>query len=119
MAVNSFELKSIDEITDYHAHVYYTVKTREQAAHLRQYIEQFFDVRMGRWRDEIVGPHVQSMYQVAFEPSSFYQIVPWMMLNHLELSILVHPNTGDALRDHTQNALWIGEKLGVRTDFFM
>lgn len=118
IAMNNFEIKSTDEITDYHAHVYYTVETHAQAAHLRQHIEQLFDVRMGRWRDQAVGPHLKAMYQVAFEPSIFSVLVPWLMLNHAGLSILVHPNTGHGLLDHTENPLWIGDKLGVRTDFF-
>jgi len=29
-------------------------------------IEQRFTVVMGRWREAPVGPHLQSMYQVAF-----------------------------------------------------
>ena len=118
MNVNNIEIKSINEITDYHAHVYYTTQTHAQAAHLRQHIEQLFDIAMGRWRDQPVGPHLQPMYQVAFETSIFSKIVPWLMINHLGLSILVHPNTGHALLDHSENALWIGEKLGIRTDFF-
>ena len=115
--MNNFETKSIDEITDYHAHVYYTAETHAQAAHLRKHIEQLFDVRMGRWREQAVGPHLKAMYQVAFAPTIFSEIVPWLMLNHAGLSILVHPNTGHALLDHTENPLWIGDKLGVRTDF--
>lgn len=116
--MNNLDIKSIDEITDYHAHVYYTAETRSQAALLRHHIEQEFNISMGQWHDQAIGPHIRSMYQIAFEQSIFSQLIPWLMLNHAELSILIHPNTGQSLLDHTENALWIGEQLGIRKDFF-
>lgn len=101
-------------ITGYHAHIYYDDSSRPTAAWLRETIEKSFPVRMGRWRDAIVGPHPQSMYQVAFETAIFAQIVPWLMLNRRGLSILVHPETGDAYSDHAVNPLWLGERLPLR-----
>ncbi len=57
-----------------------------------------FTVTLGRWHDVLVGPHRQSMYQVAFAREEFPRLVPWLMLNREGLSILVHPLTGDELR---------------------
>ncbi|HUY18579.1 MAG TPA: DOPA 4,5-dioxygenase family protein [Candidatus Binataceae bacterium] len=105
------------KITGYHAHIYYDEGTRATAAWLREQIERNFTVTMGRWREEPVGPHPQSMYQVAFESAEFARIVPWLMINRRGLVILVHPNTGDAYTDHATNALWLGEKLALRLDF--
>jgi aromatic ring-cleaving dioxygenase len=105
------------KITSYHAHVYYDDRARGDAAWLRSQIERTFTVRMGRWREEPVGPHPQSMYQVAFETDEFARIVPWLMLNRRGLVVLVHPNTGDAYADHAVNSLWLGEKLPLRLDF--
>ena len=104
------------EIHGYHAHIYYDPQSREVAARLRGEIEQTFTVEMGRWRDEPVGPHPQAMYQVKFAPTEFPRIVPWLMLNRSGLTILVHPETGDAYQDHAQNELWLGEKLKLRLD---
>lgn len=100
----------------YHAHVYYDAASRAEAAWLREAIERGFAVVMGRWREEPVGPHPQPMYQVKFEVGEFARIVPWLMLNRGGLTILVHPDTGDAYRDHARNALWLGEKLKLRLD---
>jgi aromatic ring-cleaving dioxygenase len=105
------------KIEDYHAHIYYDPDTREVAAQLREAIESSFTVEMGRWHDEPVGPHPQSMYQVKFATTEFSRIVPWLMLNRRGLDILVHPNTGDAYEDHATHALWLGEKLKLRLDF--
>jgi len=108
--------RNIAEIRGYHAHVYYDPDSRETAARLREQIERAFAVEMGRWREEPVGPHPQTMYQVKFAPTEFQRIVPWLMLNRAGLTILVHPDTGDAYRDHAQNELWLGEKLKLRLD---
>jgi aromatic ring-cleaving dioxygenase len=101
-------------IADYHAHVYYDAGSRAAAAQLREALECRFEVTMGRWRDAPVGPHPRSMYQVKFNPDQFARILPWLMLNRGGLTILIHPNTGNAYEDHTEHALWLGGKLDLR-----
>jgi aromatic ring-cleaving dioxygenase len=32
----------------------------------------------------------------------------WLTLNHGALDVFLHPNTGDAMRDHRDAAVWIG-----------
>jgi DOPA 4,5-dioxygenase len=100
----------------YHAHIYYDPASRPAAERLREEIERRFEVVMGRWREEPVGPHPQSMYQVKFDPPEFAKIVPWLMINRAGLNVLIHPDTGDAVTDHAVNALWLGQKLDLRID---
>src|SRR5215469_6106030 len=60
--------RAIKDIKDYHAHIYYDPATsRDRAARLRERVgAEFPQAKLGRWHDELVGPHPQSMYQVAF-----------------------------------------------------
>jgi DOPA 4,5-dioxygenase len=103
------------EITSYHAHIYYDLgEGRERAARLRTLIGERFVARIGAWHDELVGPHLKPMYQVAFAVELFPRIVPWLMLNRMGLSILVHPNTRRPRDDHLVNPLWLGEAVPLK-----
>ncbi|HEV8678032.1 MAG TPA: DOPA 4,5-dioxygenase family protein [Stellaceae bacterium] len=104
-------------INGYHAHVYYAPETKAVAAQVREGIAISFPAAiLGRWHDEAVGPHTVSMYQVAFGVEDFPRLVPWLMLNHAGLDVLIHPQTGDSYEDHTANALWLGDRLPLKLD---
>jgi aromatic ring-cleaving dioxygenase len=79
---------------------------------------EFPRAKLGRWHDELVGPHTQSMYQIAFPASELASFLPWLMLNRNGLSILLHPETGDDYRDHSTHAAWLGPALPLRLDVF-
>jgi aromatic ring-cleaving dioxygenase len=106
-------------VTHYHAHIYYDAASRERAARLRaQAAAQFADALVGRWHDAPVGPHPQSMYQIAFPRELITAFLPWLMLNRDGLTVLLHPETGDDLADHTANAAWLGAMLPLRLEVF-
>jgi 4-carboxymuconolactone decarboxylase len=109
--------RSTSEIASFHAHIYYDpAATRPEAERLRIWMDERFSVTLGRWHDAKVGPHDQAMFQVAFAPEVFPLLVPWLMLNHGRLSILVHPNTTNPRRDHLADPFWIGPPLAVHGD---
>jgi len=105
-------------ITAYHAHVYYAAnETRGRAARLRGRVARKFPrAKLGRWHDELVGPHTQSMYQIAFPRGLLASFVPWLILNRDSLDVLLHPETGDDYRDHTAHACWFGATLSLNVE---
>ncbi len=107
-------------VAEYHAHVYYDrQKTRSRAEHLRERIAaEFPAAKLGRWHDALVGPHSQSMYQIAFPSRLLASLLPWLMLNRDGLTVLLHPETGNDYRDHTAHAAWLGAVLPLRLDVF-
>jgi DOPA 4,5-dioxygenase len=108
-----------DTITHYHAHIYYDPATRERAARLREQVAVAFPAAtLGRWHDAPVGPHPQSMYQIAFPRELLAAFVPWLMLNRDGLTVLLHPETGDDYVDHTAHAAWFGAVLPLRLEMF-
>jgi len=104
-------------ITGFHVHVYFDPPTRVTALAVRDGLAERFDVELGRIHGRPMGPHPKSMYQVKFAPSEFSALVQWLMLNHAGLDVLIHPETGDDVADHTEQALWLGQKLDLNIDF--
>ncbi|KAI4667308.1 uncharacterized protein J4E79_001993 [Alternaria viburni] len=77
------------------------------------------ELRIYRVWDRPIGPHPLAMFEVnIFTPEQFGAFIPWLVINRGPLSALIHPNTDDELRDHTQRATWMGQPLPVSTKMF-
>lgn len=109
-----------DTIRGWHAHVYFDAATRSEAWTLRELVaEALADrVQVGRFHEKPVGPHPMWSYQLAFSPADFAHVAGWLALNHGALDVLVHPDTGDGLRDHRDHAMWVGRSHVLKLDGF-
>ena len=103
-------------ITGYHAHIYFDKASEEDARLVREGICEKFETKLGRWHHKPVGPHPAWMYQVAFEPDLFAELIPWLALNRRGLTVFIHPETGCAVTDHTDHAMWMGKILELNID---
>jgi aromatic ring-cleaving dioxygenase len=110
-------------------HVYYCQQDEQETAFARALWErtrrEFPELRIYKFWDRPVGPHLIAMFEVnLFTPAQFGAFVPWLAINRGPLSVLIHPNTVDEdgkeakdeeERNHTQRAIWMGERLPIRT----
>jgi DOPA 4,5-dioxygenase len=103
-------------IKDWHAHVYFDAASREAAWALRERIEKTFDIDMGRFHEKPVGPHPRFSYQVHFRNDQLAPLISWLALNRGDLTVFVHPNTGEALEDHRDRAVWLGQQVPLDLD---
>ncbi|WGL59066.1 DOPA 4,5-dioxygenase family protein [Pigmentibacter sp. JX0631] len=100
-----------EEIINFHAHVYYTIDNKEIAKLLYQQIAERFRIQLGIMYDFATGPHTFPQFEVAFTEADFANIIPWLMLNRMGLSILIHTNTLYPRDDHLKTCFWLGKQL--------
>lgn len=104
-------------------HIYFLHTNPDQVSYaqkLHQRIRhEFPELRIYQLFEHPVGPHPAGMFEVnLFTPNQFGAFVPWLEIWRGPLSVLVHPNTGDDERDHTQRAIWMGEKYPLDLSLF-
>jgi aromatic ring-cleaving dioxygenase len=77
------------------------------------------ELRIYRIWDRPLGPHPIGMFEVnLFTPEQFGAFIPWLVINRGPLSALIHPNTDEEERDHTQRATWMGQPLPLNLRLF-
>ncbi len=106
-----------DTVSEYHAHIYFEPAQRDAALQLRSDILAHHLVRPGGWRDQRGGPHPRPDFLVVFDAAEFGRLVPWLMLNRQGFDVLVHPESGDPVADHSTHALWLGRPLTIDLDY--
>ncbi len=95
----------------FHAHLYFKPEQRA----LLQKVEKRF---VGSWHEEAVGPHPLPMLTLKFTASEKAEIIRFITGHLRGVSVLIHEDTGDDLRDHTVGAEWYGEKLDLDFNHF-
>ncbi len=108
----------MSQISSYHAHVYFDATSVEAARRLCTAAAEKFGVVMGRVHEKPVGPHPRWSCQLAATPAQFGELLPWLALNRDGLVVFAHPETGDALKDHRDHAIWLGAGLELDLSIF-
>ncbi|KAF6761726.1 DOPA-like domain-containing protein [Ephemerocybe angulata] len=94
-------------------HIYYMPGNPDEALFAKELHErirrEFPELRIYRFWDKAIGPHPTAMFEVnVFTPHQTGAFFSWLALNRGPLSVLIHPNTSDPLKDHTELATWMG-----------
>lgn len=93
----------------YHAHVYWRdYDQRGRALYIRSQLSEL-GCDLGRVMDAAIGPHPLPMYQANYSTAIAESVES--LLKSTGLTVLLHEDTGDDIRDHTQGARWLGETL--------
>lgn len=123
-------LKYYDPVKYYDFHVYYIHRiesSKRESDALREKLLADFpeetangSIIVKKLPDgNTIGPHITQFWEAdVVRPEVFVRLLSWFQLFHGSLSVLIHPNTGDGLLDHTHRALWLGDRLPVVTDIF-
>lgn len=123
LANNEFPEQFASPVQSWDVHVYFDSKSSQStkfALNLRYDImQQFPDLTVNRPYRNSIGPHPCAMWSCELHsPGQFVRFLPWFCTRHGELSALIHPNTNNALKDHTVNCFWIGEPVVLNVDIF-
>ncbi|KAF8582779.1 hypothetical protein K439DRAFT_1350499 [Ramaria rubella] len=102
-------------------HIYYQQNNEKQVEYARALHErirrEFPELRIYRFWDRPVGPHPVAMFEVnVFDPHQTGALFSFLAVNRGPCSVLIHPNTNDAVRDHTELATWMGERWPLNVD---
>ncbi len=99
-------------VKTYHIHIYYDpgkdsennakMLAKELARLFPQYVQEVHEY------DKPGGPHAVSNVAVHFVGKGFGEVVQWLQFNAGDLSMLVHPKSGDVIKDHIDYGLWLG-----------
>ena len=111
-------MKPTSAIRSYHAHIYYDAGSIDRARAVIDAACAEFEVVRGRMHEKPVGPHPMWSCQLAASPEVFAALLPWLALNRDGLIVFSHPDTGDALADHRDHAIWLGGCPDLRLDIF-
>jgi len=102
----------------YHAHVYFDSETLLFANNLCEQATALFNLKMGKVHQKPVGPHPCWSCQILFTKTDFEPLMAWLDENRNGLSILVHAQTGNDLKDHTDYAYWLGDDVPLKLAIF-
>ncbi|CAC9894743.1 unnamed protein product [Aureobasidium pullulans] len=103
-----------DERGGFDVHIYFQQNIDTEVTFATE-LWELPELRIYRIWDKPIGPHPIAMFEVnLFTPAQFGAFIPWLVINRGPLSALLHPNTGDDIRDHTQRATWLGQPFPLQ-----
>lgn len=123
MLTEQFNGDKKPDVKLYHIHIYYDVGQGSEAAAkglAKEILRRFPDAaKEAHEYDKPGGPHAVSNVAVHIDAKGFGEIVSWLQFNSGDLSLLVHPKSGDVIKDHIDYGLWLGARReGLLSDSY-
>lgn len=105
-------------IRDFHAHIYFDADQLDRAQALAAAARAQFNLRVGHFHTQPVGPHPRGSCQLTVQPEEFGEFAQWMALNRNGLTIFAHTSTGEDYADHTEHVIWFGPSEALDLSIF-
>lgn len=102
----------------FHAHIYIknqTLKEIHELIDLAQLTGIFEHLELS---EKPIGPHPLGMIELHFSGKAYHVAIQWLKNHHRNFSTLIHQDTGDDFRDHTDGILWLGTPVEIDFSFF-
>ncbi len=100
----------------YHAHVYFEAETKQTALDVVEKVSSQYNIAAGHFHDDPVGPHPTGSCQLTVPINQLGEVVNWLALNRQGLTIFIHADTGDVMKDHTKHTIWMGTMPALNLD---
>ncbi|KAH9479389.1 putative 21.2 kDa protein [Psilocybe cubensis] len=120
-AYDEFPAPIISSNNGFDFHIYYMPSNHAETQYARELHErirrEFPELRIYRFWDRPVGPHPTAMFEVnTFTPHQTGAFFSWLTVHRGPCSVLIHPNTNDPYRDHTELMSWMGRPWPLHTE---
>ncbi len=102
----------------YHSHIYFKSKDLEPAFIVFEQAQMSGLFQFSKFHEKAIGPHPLGMIELHFNELSYAEVLGWVQSHRGDLSALIHHDTGDDLKDHTEGILWLGANLPLDFSFF-
>ncbi|MBC7466363.1 MAG: 4,5-dioxygenase [Bdellovibrio sp.] len=102
----------------FHAHIYFSSTDLTYAQALKGHAVStnlFSEIKL---HESAVGPHPTGMLELHFNQANYEPVITWIESQRADRSVLVHQDTGDDVKDHTNGIRWLGQNLTLNFDFF-
>ncbi|TFY77176.1 hypothetical protein EWM64_g6838 [Hericium alpestre] len=102
-------------------HVYYRQEDESEKQFARELHEkvrqEFPELRVYKFWEKPVGLHPTAMFEInTFSLHETGALFSWLAVNRGPCSVLIHPNTDDPYKDHTELYTWMGKAWTLKTD---
>lgn len=102
----------------YHAHVYFHSDELEAARSFRARASSQTQFDFSGIAERPVGPHPLGMVELHFNETQLNWARTWLEQNRKAFSVLIHEDTADDIKDHTENIQWLGAPVKLDFSFF-
>lgn len=102
----------------FHVHIYFEDRELEQAHRLQQTARFFKAFDKVKLEKKAIGPHPSGMIELHFWEIYFSDVTAWLETNRGSFTAMIHEDTGDDFKDHTDGIHWLGPKKPLDFSFF-